>query len=225
MREIDIHTHQFKSETFIQIKNIFAQDLPLFSDEGFYSTGIHPWHIEQVDMEQCLHSIELATDQKNILAVGECGLDLSITTDFAAQEWCFRKQIEIAEKYSKPLIIHCVRSFSELIKLKKELKTTIPWIIHGFQGNEQTALQLIRHNFYFSVGESLLTNHLKKEILILLPPDRLFLETDDHEISITKIYSLASQILKIDEETLSGIIQENFKRLFGSENFVNNNLT
>jgi TatD DNase family protein len=225
MHEIDFHTHQFKSETFIQILNTFAQDLPLPDDENFYSAGLHPWHIGLVNPEECLHSIDLAAVQKNMLMVGECGLDRSIATVFATQEHYFRKQIEIAEKHSKPLIIHCVRAYSDLIKLKKESKLTVPWIIHGFQGNQQTALQLIRHDFYFSVGEPLLNNHLKKDILILLPSDRLFLETDDREISIRRIYILASQILRIDEETLSRIILENFKRLFGNENAVNKYLT
>lgn len=215
MQKIDFHSHQFKSETGIQILNIFAQDLPRFEEQGFFSAGIHPWHLGLVDLEECLHSIELAINQKKMLAVGECGIDRSVTTDFAKQKLYFRKQIEIAEKHSKPLIIHCVRAYNDLINLKKEFKPAVPWIIHGFYGNHQTAIQLISHDFYFSVGEALLTNHSKKDILNLLPSDRLFLETDDRETSIGKIYLLASQILDIDDETLSGIIHENFMRLLG----------
>ena len=160
-----------------------------------------------------------------MLAIGECGLDRSITINFALQELCFRKQVEIAEKYSNPLIIHCVRAFPELLKLKKESRSTIPWIIHGFQGNEQATLQLIKHDFYFSVGELLLFNHPKREILSIIPPDRLFLETDNREISISKIYSLAAQLLNIDENTLCGIISGNFKNVFRNKNVVNDNLT
>ena len=198
MHEIDLHTHQFKSEANIQIQNIFAQDLPFQNEKPYFSAGIHPWHIGLVDPEECLHLIELAMGEKNMLAIGECGLDRSIPTDFALQGLYFMKQIEIAQKYSKPLIIHCVRAFQELMKLKKATKSSIPWIIHGFQGNQQTALQLIRHDFYFSVGKSLLSNQLKSDILNLIPSNRLFMETDDKEISITEIYSLAAQILKID---------------------------
>ena len=225
MQKIDVHTHQRKSGTFIQILNIFAHDLPFSEGEGYFSTGLHPWHIGAVNHDECLFSIELASIQKNMLAVGECGLDRSITIDFALQEIYFRKQIEIAESHSKPLIIHCVRAFPELIKLKKEIKSTVPWIIHGFQGNQQTALQLLRHDFYFSVGEPLLSQSLKKEILSFIPFDRLFLETDDRETSIKLIYQLASQQLKIDVEMLTGIIFENFNRVFWNQNSVNNYLT
>lgn len=214
MNEIDLHTHRFKSESSIQILNTFAQDLPVPEDNFFYSAGLHPWHIDSVNTEECLHSIELAMSQKNMLAVGECGLDRVINTAFAIQEHYFKLQTDIAEKHSKPLIIHCVRAYPDLIRLKIQSKSSVPWIIHGFQGNRQTALQLIRHNFYFSVGETLLSNRLKNHILTLLPADRLFLETDDRETSIFVIYSLASQILKIDNEILSGIILENFESLF-----------
>lgn len=223
MFEIDIHTHQYKSETFIQILNVFSQDLYHPDSINFFSIGLHPWHIGLVNPEECLHSIELASQKKNMLAVGECGLDRSVAIDFALQEEYFRKQIMIADRYYKPLIIHCVRAFSELIRLKKECKSTIPWIIHGFQGNQQTALQLIKHDFYFSVGEPLFTQPLKSEILSFLPLNRLFFETDNSKTSIREIYLQASQALKIDKEKLSGIILENFKRVFGIETNMSQN--
>lgn len=216
MNEIDLHAHQFKSDSFIQILNIFAQDLPVPEDDFFYSAGLHPWHIDSVNTEECLHSIELAMSQKNMLAVGECGIDRALSTAFAIQERYFKMQIDIAEKHSKPLIIHCVRAYSDLIRIKIQSKSSVPWIIHGFQGNRQIAVQLIRNNFYFSVGESLLTNRNKSDVLTLLPADRLLLETDDRDISISEIYSLASQILNIDNETMTGIILENFERLFNA---------
>lgn len=217
MHEIDIHTHQVKSEVPTRILNIFAQDLTFLNDKSYYSAGLHPWHIGLVDPEKCLESIEQTVCQKNMLAVGECGLDRLVSVDFAMQKFYFRKQIEIAQKHSKPLIIHCVRAFPELMKIKKETRSDIPWIIHGFHGNQQTALQLMRHNFYFSVGEKLLSDQRKKDILKLLPADRLFLETDDGNTSISGIYSLAAQILNISHENLIDIVLENFKHLFGFE--------
>lgn len=225
MHEIDLHTHQLKSKVFIQILNAFAQDLPFSDEKGLYSTGIHPLHLGMENLDECLHSIEVVSTQKNMLAIGECGLDKSTAIGFALQERYFRKQIAIADKYSKPLIIHCVRAFPDLIKLKKETRTSVPWIIHGFQGNHQTALQLIRHDFYFSVGEPLLTNQTKREILSILPAERLFFETDDRETSINAIYLLAAQLLETDNETLKENIFENFIRVFGAEKALNNNLT
>ncbi len=215
LKYIDFHTHKQKADGNIQIMNVFAQDLVYFMPEFLFSAGIHPWHTEKVSLEDCCHSLEQVIQLKNMLAIGECGLDRSIVIDFALQEKYFRNQIKIADKYSKPLIIHCVRAQSDLIKLKKETRSTVPWIIHGYHGNHQTTISLIDHGFYFSLGETQLKMFSKHEIFRSIPLGRLFLETDNRETSIEKIYLLASETLKIDEEFLSQAIFNNFKTIFG----------
>ncbi|HZL11411.1 MAG TPA: TatD family hydrolase [Prolixibacteraceae bacterium] len=223
MQQIDIHTHQISDEGNIQILNVFAQDLSSFSSGFLFSSGLHPWHIGKVNPEECFEALELAAMQENMLALGECGMDRSIPTDFALQKMYFKEQIHIAEKYHKPLIIHCVRAYSDLMKFKKESKSDIPWIIHAYRGNQETTLSLIKHGFYFSVGEQLLKDESKHPILRIIPVERLFLETDNREISIKKIYLLAAQILKIDEEVLTEAIFNNFKTLFGDDKLVAKN--
>jgi TatD DNase family protein len=213
---IDLHTHQIKEDANIQILNCFAQDLP-FSDSNWYSAGIHPWHIGQVNIQSCLQALDLEIVQKNMLAVGECGLDKSITADFATQKDFFMVQAKIAETHYKPLIIHCVRAYSDLIEIKKLLKPTVPWIIHGFLAKMETTLGLIRHGFYFSIGEKLVTDDQKSKVLKQIPIERLFLETDDSEVSIRMIYKHASKILGIEEELLTKAVQKNFETLFGND--------
>ena len=197
--------------------NVFAQDLPFDDPDYFFSTGLHPWHIGTVKLEECFRAIDQAAMQKDMLAVGECGLDRAIKTDFALQEWCFKQQIAIAEKHDKPLIIHCVRAYSDLLQIKKESKSGVLWIIHGYHGNLETTLSLIKHEFYFSVGEQLLKDESKHEIFRSIPIERLFLETDESELSIDMIYLMAAQILKLDEKELNQIITNNFISVFGSE--------
>lgn len=215
MHYIDLHTHCTESSSNRKLINVFAQDLPVANDDRSYSVGLHPWHLETVDNEDCLVLIDKALAQKNVLAVGECGLDRSISTGFMWQERYFCKQAQMAEKYAKPLIIHCVRSFPELISYKKKIKATVPWIIHGYQANAATTANLMKHNFYFSAGEALLAHPRGMEILPLIPSDHLFIETDNCEIPIEELYTLASRLLLIGEETLDSIIHDNFTRLFG----------
>lgn len=223
MVTIDLHTHQQKTGAFVQILNQFAQDLPLPGDDHFYSAGIHPWHIGKVDQDKCLNLLTEAAARRNLLAIGECGLDKAIATEFSVQEDYFRKQIGIAGKYNKPLIIHCVRAYNELIRMKLETKSAVPWIVHGFQAMLPILHQLIRHGFYFSVGEKLLLNRSKSDIISAIPSDRLFLETDDSDRSIRNIYLLAAQIMKTDEEALAERIALNFKNLFGDGILVTTN--
>lgn len=217
MQLVDLHTHRIEEAENIQILNVFAQNLPLFETDYFFSAGLHPWHIEKVNLEECFQAIDCAARQKNMLAVGECGLDRSIKTDFAYQEQCFKQQIQIAEKHGKPLIIHCVRSYSDLLKFKKENKSNVAWIIHGYRGNLETTLSLIKHGFYFSVGEHILKDESKHAVFRLIPIERLFLETDESELPIVQIYSMATQIQKIDENELAKILVSNFKTVFGKD--------
>ena len=218
MQYIDFHTHLLREEDNIAIRNVFAQDLVNFSPEYLFSAGLHPWHIGMVDLEDCFWRIVQSSEMKNMLAVGECGLDRSVTTDFALQERCFKIQINIAETFSKPLIIHCVRAYSDLIKIKKETKTAVAWIVHGFNENQQIAKSLIDQGFYFSLGEQFLKSNLKREVFKSIPLNRLFLETDDREIAIDQMYNLAADILQIDREILSQVIVSNFEMLFGDTN-------
>lgn len=220
MNYIDLHTHQNYNPEIIQICNVFAQNAGKNSVKGFFSVGLHPWHFAEVNLESCFENIEQSTSNKNMLAVGECGLDKVIQTDFSLQEQYFRRQAEIAEKAHKPLIIHCVRAYPDIIKLKKEIKSSVPWIIHGFNANKETIRQLLNHGFYFSVGENLLKDDPKIEIFRMIPIGRLFLETDNSEISIQKIYFFAAQMLEMTVGELSGIISNNFKMLFGDDRLV-----
>jgi TatD DNase family protein len=223
MYKVDFHTHQTVHGDYIQITNVFAQDLPSPDSQIFFSTGIHPWHIDLVKVENCLENISIAARQKNMLAVGECGIDRSVNQELSTQISIFLEQVKIAEQFRKPLVIHCVHAFSDLLKLKKDCKSLVPWIIHGYLGNAETSIELIKHGFYFSVGNALIKNQRMKEILPLLPLNRLFFETDNSHFSLDQIYKFASHILEIEEEKLTELIYNNFNTLFGDEWMVAKN--
>lgn len=220
MKKIDLHTHQIVEEEHIQILNVFVQDLPFSENGQLFSTGLHPWHLKNTKPQEYLQAIETAMRQKNMMALGECGLDRSITKDLTNQLSYFEEQIRLAEIYSKPLIIHCVRAYPDLIKLKRDLKSSLPWIIHGYCGNLETTRSLIRHEFFFSVGVSLLKDERKRTSFLEIPIDRLFLETDDKEVSIQDIYSIAAQLLTTDEERITDRIYSTFKTIFGNDNLI-----
>lgn len=223
MQKINLHTHCLTHDESILVLNVFAQELLEVNDSQFYSAGLHPWHIADNDTDKCLLEIEKAGIDKRMIAVGECGLDRLITTDFEIQQSVFRKQVDIAEKLQKPLIIHCVRAFNELTVIKKQCHSYLPWIIHGFTGNQEITKSLIRHGFYFSVGEPMLKDPRKYAAFREIPMERLFLETDDRNISIQNIYLLAAKIREIDEISLIESIQNNFKTVFSDVEMVATN--
>lgn len=220
MISIDFHTHGMKPDKSIQLLNCFAQDLPIADDGNLYSVGIHPWHLESIEINDCLQAMEQAMNLPYIVAVGECGIDRAIDTEVVWQEYYFRKQAEMARKYSKPLIIHCVRAFPEVMRMKKEVRPTLPWIIHGFRGKEQTAASLIKNGFYISVGGKLLDDPKKMKAFSMIPLDRLLLETDDSHQSINGVYEQAARLLNIQVEDLQERIMANFKDIFADNSTI-----
>lgn len=180
-----------------------------------YSYGLHPWYIDEFTLEDQLRKLELKADEKRCIAIGECGLDKLSKVDFNLQQKAFVEQIRIANHYKKPLIIHCVKAFNELMNCLNLNNNKVPVIIHGFNNNENIARVLLDHGCYFSFGKALLSYESNAEkTLKNIGRKNFFLETDDSEISIKYIYRKASEILGIDEEILKAQIQSNFETIF-----------
>lgn len=209
----NLHTHKFSNHPgCLELVNQYPQEFD--AAIPFYSIGIHPWYIVEDRMEADLAIIEEKIQTPNCLAVGECGLDKRIEIPFSLQEQAFRKQLVLAEKYQKPVVIHCVASFQELIAIKNDLKITVPMIIHGFSKNEQLAKQLVDNGFYLSFGKYLLRNPELESVFKNIPDNRFFLETDTIEETIEEVYALASKYKAISEEDLQEIVQQNFENVF-----------
>ena len=148
-------------------------------------------------------------ESPQLLAIGECGLDKLTDTPIDIQITIFKQQIEIAENSKKPMIIHCVKAFNELIKLRKETAARQEWIIHGFRGKPQLATELIQHGFRISIGHK-----FNPETARIIPLYRLFLETDDSNIDIETVYRQIAEIRQIPENELIISIGTNFSELF-----------
>jgi TatD DNase family protein len=200
------------------IINIFpGQDPP---EGSLYSVGLHPWHISENKLERDLNLIDVKSG--NAVAIGECGLDRCGDVSPELQLKAFRAQIEIAITLEKPLIIHCVRAYPELISEKKTCRASKPWIVHGFRGNPETASQLIKHGFYLSFGGALMNDQGLGKILASVPGDRYFLETDESAVSIREIYKSAAAIRNIDVDTLILQQRENALAVFGDSVKIQN---
>lgn len=213
MKLFNLHTHRFSNqENILELVNQYPWE---FDDSiSFYSIGIHPWYIDESRISSDLQTIDKKLHLQNCLALGECGLDKRIDIPIEIQEKVFKAQILLAEKHQKPLILHCVAAFQEIIQIKKELNVTVPMIIHGFSKNEQTAKQLLDNGFYLSFGKYLLRNLELKTVFQSVPNDKFFLETDTIEESLEEVYRLAANYKNIEIEEIKSIIQTNFEKVF-----------
>lgn len=213
MKFYNLHTHKFTNNPDVfELVNQYPWEF----DETIlnYSVGIHPWYIDETRLATDLQIIEEKLKLSECLALGECGLDKRIEVPMALQIEVFEKQIALAEKYQKPLVLHLVAAFDELIEIKKRLKISVPIVIHGFSKSEQLAKQLIDNGFYLSFGKYLLRNEEMEAVFKSIPNDKFFLETDTIEETLEEVYQKAALCKTISVEELQKMVEKNWKAIF-----------
>lgn len=208
MAVLDIHTHHVPPVSSQAIQSCLPENFTP-RPGGFYSVGLHPWYLKKETLERQWESLLVAIRHPQVVAIGEAGLDRLSDTPFDLQLQAFERQIKLCEKEDYPLVIHAVRAVDEMLRLKKEHRPRVPWIIHGFRGKKEQALQYLRQGFYLSFGEK-----FQEEALRGMPADRLFLETDESSLDIEQIYNRAAAVLGVSSEELSGQVQRNIQAVF-----------
>lgn len=173
----------------------------------FYSYGIHPWYIYNVSEQ--LEELKTFIFCPDVVAIGEAGLDKQAESPMSIQEDVFRKQAYLAEEAGKPLIIHCVKAWPELIAARKTISPHMPWIIHGFRGNKELAKQLIHQGFFLSFGA-----RFNPEALQAAWPEAILVETDGQETDIRSVYRLLTASLNLPPELFALKIRENVRQVF-----------
>jgi len=219
---LNFHAHQQKpDEDEIVIQSLFLQDNLTTPSSGkiFFTAGLHPWHANQLNMSQIENKLREFITEKKIIAIGEAGMDKLKGVQWDTQLQVFKKHIEISEKYKLPLVIHSVKAHNEILKLKKDTNAKSPWVIHNFTGSKQMALDFIDHGFYLSICHHIKNKNSKiNQFFHQLPKHRIFLETDDFDISIKELYQVAAAKWSISIEALKLQLISNLQEFLKNSN-------
>lgn len=183
---LDIHTHKVAPQPEAVIAVTPKAFEPL---EGqLYSVGIHPWDtgtdINTAEWER----LEEILQEPQVVAVGECGIDILKGGPLFRQMQIFKRHVELSEKYGKPMVIHDVKAHDIIIGIKKELKPGQPWVVHGFRGKPTVAKMLTDAGIYISFGEK-----FNPETVKSMPPDMMLAETDESTLTIEEIIQRISE--------------------------------
>ena len=197
--------HHFKDEY-----GIYNYQISENTEVDFFSVGIHPAEISD-DFEEKFQILKEISKKKNCFAIGECGLDGLISVEDSIQEEIFEKQILWANEIQKPVIIHCVRRFSQLIRFRKMAK--VPLIVHGFNKKQNIANELLENDFYLSFGKALFSNVSLQTTFKEAPIDRIFLETDNEIFNIEELYLFAADLKKLSVTDLQEQIFQNLETI------------
>ena len=185
---VDIHTHNPQS-------GVLSPTM----------AGRHPWLAEQN-----LPMAEFAACD----IIGETGLDYAKSVCKEAQQELFMKHLAAAEKLEKPVVLHVVKSFEDVMLAlsKYQLKGVV---FHGFIGSKEQAARVIKQGYYLSFGQRSLRSPRTCEVIATMPIEKLFCETDDNtEFSIEEIYQKVAALRAISHEELASEIEKNYRRLF-----------
>lgn len=215
---LNVHTH-FKpgsGNEFI-VRNAYLRLSSLAIDKlGYHvSCGLHPWHVNRMTADECGDALIECASSSRVLAIGEIGVDKAIDIPLKKQLEYFELQLNIARAFRKPVIIHAVRSYHEILPFLK--KTRIPFIFHGFSGNAQQARELLKYPCKLSFGKNLFEAKAR-EVLRTLPDDGFLLETDSAPgISIHSVYEQAALARKVNIVELKSTVFHTFASVIKAE--------
>ena len=213
---IDAHCHHpSPGPDVLALWNVPPGELPdKAPPQTRLSSGIHPWETDhETAVAAAMARLTELVGSGRIHALGECGLDRLRGASPERQTEIFRQQLELAERHNLPVIIHCVRAFSELLALRKKYFRT-PWLIHGFGGNATIAAQLQAAGCVLSFGPAAMRRPQTSNLIKSLPSSAWLLETDDSGEDIISHYRFTAGILNLAEPELERQLERNFAAFF-----------
>jgi TatD DNase family protein len=196
----------------------------------YAAIGVHP--SETADLsESDMEWLEKNAALEKVVAIGEIGLDYYWDEpDKEVQKKWFLRQLALAGKVKKPVIIHSREAAFDTLTLMKEAGAAdIPGVIHCYSYSKETAREFLEMGYYFGIGGVLTFKNAKKlkEAASYIPMDRILLETDcpylspepnrgkrNSSLNIPYVITQLAQIKGISEEEVMHIATENTERLF-----------
>ena len=224
-----------------QVKRLFLPNVDLASitmidelvqrypENCFAMAGLHPCDVKE-GFQPMLAEIYKSIDGRNIVAIGEIGIDLywdKSTLDI--QVAAFKQQIAWAKKLDLPIVIHCREAFDEVFEvLEAEKDEKLKGILHCFTGNLDQALQAIDLGFYLGIGG--VVTYKKAgldEVLKHVPLENIVLETDSPYLApvpyrgkpnessyLVHVANKVAEIYGLSLEDIATITTENSKKIF-----------
>lgn len=192
------------------------------------AVGIHPMEKISVIGEQISVIEKMLKDNRNIVAVGECGLELTDGVDKEKQIELFRRQIELAMKYDKALIVHSRGASDETVEILKDYKN-LRGVIHCYTGGKKRIKKYLEvsDEWYFGIDGNLTYEAGLEEVVKNIPKDRLVAETDTPYLApvphrgetnrpewVEFVYRKIGDIWGISFEETERMIDQNARRLF-----------
>lgn len=178
-----------------------------------YSVGIHPWQSGAPGTDALLPLLERCAAHRQVVAVGETGLDPLRGAPLDVQTQLMRAHIAIASAVGKPLVVHCVRTSQQVLRLWRDTTADrrTPWMVHGFRGNERVLAALAQAGLYVSYGM-----RFNAAALLSTPRLQMLIETDDSPLGIDTTAGAVAKALGTTAQAVKALAQTNAAKFFFS---------
>ena len=198
-------------------------------DMVYGALGIQPEEIAD-DYEETLKFIEKHIMDDKIVAVGEIGLDYHYECDKELQKRVFRKQLDIAQKYNKPVIIHSRDCIQDTYNILKEYH--VKGIMHCYSGSVETAREFNKLGFYLGIGGISTFKNASRIVDVIknISMEYIVLETDSPYLSpepyrgkrnepanVSIVFKKICELKGLDEEDVESAIDANICSLFDKQ--------
>ena len=153
----------------------------------YATVGIHPTNIKEYNNKLEDRLYQMGKEDK-VVAIGEIGLDYHWMKDpKEKQKEIFRRQMNIAKKLDKPVVIHSRDAQDDTLKILKEFKNEVVGVMHTFAGNIETMKILNSMGFYFSFSGPITfkskRSDFTRKVVKNTPLDKILIETDSPFLS------------------------------------------
>ena len=196
-------------------------------DIVYGALGFHPTELDEVG-EEDFDWLEEVINNDKIVAIGEIGLDYHYDNIDKEKQICFfKRQLEIAVKYNKPIIVHTRDSIQDTYDILK--KYNVKGVIHCYSGSLEMAREFIKLGYYIGIGGISTFKNASNIINVIknIDLEYIVLETDspyltpvpyrkykNESMYIPLISKKISEIKEVEEELVMNTTTESACRIF-----------
>ncbi len=237
---INVGTQYSTSEDAVRLAEQHGEGV--WATVGFHPNhvdlGAHhdPWELRDQHREPfAISKFRTFAAHPKVVAIGECGFDYyriqNLESKTQNRQWeVFVQQIELAAEVKKPLVVHCRKAFTDLVRIlnsRFQILNSPAGVVHFFSGTWADAKKLLELGFYVSFGGVITFARDYDEVVKKAPLDRLLVETDapyvapvpyrgkrNEPVYIIETVRKIAELRGIEFEVVAASTTENTKTLF-----------
>lgn len=198
----------------------------------YYTLGIHPMEVEKDISLKVIEQIvekELKDCDSKLVAIGETGLDYHFNYPIELQKKYFIEQINLANRYNLPIIIHSRESHEDVKKILEEHKVKKTGIMHCYSGTPEMAKKFIEMGYYLGVGGPVTRYKDIQETVKITPIDKIVIETDspvlppepfekhsrNNSLYLKYVVEKIAEIKGLSEDDVIKVTTQNANKIYG----------